>query len=55
MAAPHVAGVAALIIGENGGDMRPSAVLLELQKRAEDLGPRGRDPIYGAGRIHTGY
>ena len=55
MAAPHVTGVAALIIGANGGDMSPSAVERILKQQAEDLGPRGVDALYGAGRVSTGY
>ena len=55
MAAPHVTGVAALIIGANGGDLSPAAVERILKQQAEDLGPRGVDPLYGAGRVSTGY
>jgi subtilisin family serine protease len=55
MAAPHAAGVAALIIGENGGSMHPDQVRTEMKRRAEDLGQRGKDPIYGMGRVHSGY
>lgn len=55
MAAPHAAGVAALIIGENGGSMHPSQVKAEMQRRADDLGQPGNDPVYGAGRVSSGY
>jgi len=55
MAAPHVTGVAALIIGEHGGSMSPAQVERILQQQAEDLGPRGVDALYGAGRVSTGY
>lgn len=55
MAAPHVTGVAALIISENGGDMNPSQVLSELRRRAEDAGAPGQDPDHGFGAVRTGY
>ena len=53
MAAPHVAGVAALIIGENGGDMHPSQVRGELRSSADDLGKPGKDDFYGHGRVNA--
>ena len=52
-AAPHVAGVAALIIEKNGGEMKPSHVLRELCQSADDLGAPGQDPYYGYGRINA--
>ena len=55
MAAPHVAGVAALIIAEHGGAMRPAQVEAEMRHRADDLGKPGRDDFYGLGRISTGH
>jgi lantibiotic leader peptide-processing serine protease len=55
MAAPHAAGVAALIIGENGGDMHPARVKAEMRSRAVDLGKRGSDDIYGYGVATSGY
>lgn len=55
MAAPHVSGLAALIIGENGGDMKPSQVLSELRKRAEDAGAPGNDAEHGSGAARSGY
>lgn len=55
MAAPHAAGVAALIIGENGGTMHPDQVKTEMMRRADDLGQPGKDPIYGKGRLSSGY
>ena len=51
MAAPHVAGVAALLIGERGGDVNPILVALLLGRYADDLGSRGFDAIYGFGRV----
>lgn len=55
MAAPHVAGVAALVVGENGGSMAPSALRAELKARAEDAGKPGNDVAHGSGAIRTGY
>jgi lantibiotic leader peptide-processing serine protease len=55
MAAPHAAGIAALIIGENGGDMHPSHVAREMRKYAEDLGKSGRDDVYGHGLVTSGH
>jgi subtilisin family serine protease len=55
MAAPHAAGVAALIIGENGGQMQPAQVKKEMRKRAIDLGKAGGADIYGYGVATTGY
>lgn len=53
MAAPHVSGVAALIIGANGGDMHPAQVERQLRRGADDLGKRGHDDFYGAGRVNA--
>lgn len=55
MAAPHAAGVAALIIGENGGDMHPAQVIAEMRQRAIDLGKPGGDDLYGSGLATSGY
>jgi len=54
MAAPHASGVAALIIGRNGGAMKPSAVEAALRASADDLGKPGNDDAYGAGRVNAG-
>ncbi|MFL6591323.1 MAG: S8 family serine peptidase [Luteimonas sp.] len=53
MAAPHVAGVAALIIGKHGGTMDPSEVERILKASADDLGKPGKDPAYGSGRVNA--
>lgn len=53
MAAPHAAGVAALIIGANGGDMHPAQVKVALAQGAEDLGKPGNDDVYGGGRVNA--
>jgi lantibiotic leader peptide-processing serine protease len=53
MAAPHVAGVAALLIGANGGQMNPDAVEAVLRGSADDLGKPGVDDFYGSGRVNA--
>jgi len=52
-AAPHVAGVAALIVEKNGGDMKPSQILRELRQTADDLGKPGQDITFGYGRVNA--
>jgi subtilisin family serine protease len=51
MAAPHVAGAAALLDAQHGGRLRASQLRARLQATAEDLGKPGADPEYGSGRI----
>ena len=53
MAAPHVAGVAALVIESNGGEMHPAQVKAAIEQSAEDLGKRSTDAYYGRGRINA--
>jgi len=53
MAAPHASGVAALIIGKNGGQMDPAKVEAVLRASADDLGKPGRDAYYGHGRVNA--
>jgi len=53
MAAPHASGVAALIIGANGGDMKPTDVYKEMRAGADDLGKPGKDGDYGHGRVNA--
>ena len=58
MAAPHAAGVAALIISEAGGSgsMSPARVEAAMRQRAIDLGKPGADDFFGrAGQVHSGY
>lgn len=57
MAAPHVAGVAALILSEHGGSgsLNTAQLEQELRARADDLGKPGQDDAYGAGRVASGY
>jgi lantibiotic leader peptide-processing serine protease len=52
MAAPHVSGVAALIV-EQIGRRQPGLVRNRLHQSADDLGESGADPIYGKGRINA--
>jgi lantibiotic leader peptide-processing serine protease len=52
-ATPHVAGVAALVIGAHGGDMNPDAVGAILRASADDLGKPGVDDFYGSGRVNA--
>ncbi len=49
MAAPHVSGVAAMLIQQ--GITKPAAVEAALEKFAVDLGEPGRDNTYGFGLI----
>lgn len=53
MAAPHVAGVAALVIGANrlGANPTPVAVERHLESTARDIGLPGWDPRYGYGLL----
>jgi serine protease len=53
MSAPHVSGVAALVIASRvlGSDPSPAAVEARLKATARDLGAPGPDPRYGAGLI----
>ena len=51
--APHVSGVAALIIGKNGGEMHPAQVKAIIEQSADDLGKPGMDDYYGRGRINA--
>ncbi len=48
---PHVSGVAALIIGQHGGEMSPAQVKAIIEQSADDLGKPGMDDYYGRGRI----
>ena len=53
MAAPHVSGVAALIIGKNGGSMSPIQVSSILKSSSDDLGVVGVDAYFGNGRVNA--
>jgi subtilisin family serine protease len=52
MAAPHVSGLAALLVGEIGKG-RPSEVAAQIRKSADKVGDRRKDERYGDGRINV--
>jgi subtilisin family serine protease len=52
MAAPHVAGLAALIWSKHK-DWTPEQVAARITGTADDRGPKGRDPYFGSGRINA--
>lgn len=52
MAAPHVAGIAALILGKNA-TLSNEEVRQILRSSADDLGPAGFDSAYGYGRVNA--
>lgn len=49
-ASPYVAGLAALLFSDHPG-WSPTRVARRMERTAVDLGARGRDPYFGAGRI----
>jgi subtilisin family serine protease len=51
MAAPHVTGVASLVVEDIG--RRPGRVKTVIQQSADDLGKKGNDPFYGKGRLNA--
>ena len=53
MASPHVAGVAALIIARNGGEMDPLEVSKKLYNTADKLEGNGISAYYGNGRVNA--
>lgn len=53
MASPHAAGVAALIVGKHGGNIKPAQVEAILKKSADDIFKVGRDPLSGHGRVNA--
>ena len=52
MAAPHVSGVAALIVGKYG-HIGPAQIKAILQHSADDLYKPGADPYSGSGRVNA--
>jgi subtilisin family serine protease len=52
MAAPHVSGVAALIVGKYG-HIGPAPIKAILQQSADDLYKPGVDPFSGKGRVNA--
>ena len=53
MASPHVAGVAALIIGKNNGQMDPGVVMKQLLKTADKIDGNGMSAYFGNGRVNA--
>lgn len=53
MASPHVAGVAALIIGKSGGQMDPSEVAKQLYNTSDQIEGNGNSAYYGNGRVNA--
>ncbi len=53
MASPHVAGVAALIVGKNGGKMSPHEITKKLLNTADKIDGQGVSPWYGKGRVNA--
>jgi subtilisin family serine protease len=51
MAAPHAAGVAAIIIGASGGEMHPKDVKKAMRIAADNV---GREKFFGHGRVNAG-
>ena len=52
-AAPHVAGLAALLVVEMGKG-QPHQIKNAIQKSADNVGGNGTDAFYGRGRINVG-
>lgn len=54
MAAPHVSGVAALVVARLGRNRAtPKVVYDRLKSTADDLGAPGPDPLFGYGRVNA--
>jgi len=51
MSAPHVTGLAALMVEDFG--RKPGRIKSKIQQSADDLGQPGVDPYYGKGRINV--
>jgi subtilisin family serine protease len=52
-AAPHVAGLGALLDSQYQGTLNGSQIITAIQQNADDLGKPGADPFYGKGRINS--
>lgn len=53
MAAPHAAGVAALIIAKNGGSMDPLEVAKQMYSTADNIDGNGQSLFFGNGRVNA--
>jgi subtilisin family serine protease len=53
MSAPHVTGVAALVIGKNGGRMSPADVTIKLLNTADKIDGKAMLPYFGYGRVNA--
>ncbi len=53
MAAPHVSGIAALIVAKNGGQMDPKDVAKQLEKTADKVDGNGQSLFFGKGRVNA--
>lgn len=53
MAAPHVSGVAALVVGQHGGQIDPVKLTQILRKSAETTANSGKDLYLGHGRVNA--
>lgn len=51
MSAPHVSGVAALVVTATGGSKRAAQIVEILKRSADHLGEPGRNAQYGFGRV----
>ena len=51
-ATAHISGLTAMMLARNP-DLTPSRIRSLLLTHADDLGPKGKDAIYGAGRVDT--
>ncbi len=51
-AAPHISGLAALLVAQLGHG-NPALIRARILQSADDLGDRGVDPYYGKGRINV--
>ncbi len=52
MAAPYVAGVAALVMAANGNALSPYQVMRQIENTATDSGRKGRDNVSGHGVVN---
>jgi subtilisin family serine protease len=51
--APHVAGLAAFLDSQFGGQLNASQMRSLIEQNADDIGKRGSDPFFGKGRINV--